>query len=183
MPAARGWTTSRPGSSDRSRRASSFLSFRFRCFWSIVISVLLGENWDLVRPGDERFINLPNGVEGPLQRGPCHHASDRQYRSHACERAKSTSEVSALACRIESCIRFARMGNSRQVSGASDASKMQSKLVTQNLSQAIEQQPLHYLTRSVRRRAATSKRGNRRSGTRRESNRANGRFRDITGQS
>src|SRR6266481_880258 len=131
MPAARGWTTSRPGSSDRSRRASSFLSFRFRCFWSIVISVLLGENWDLVRPGDERFINLPNGVEGPLQRGPCHHASDRQYRSHACERAKSTSEVSALACRIESCIRFARMGNSRQVSGASDASKMQSELVTQ----------------------------------------------------
>jgi len=34
-------------------------------------------------------------------------------------------------------------------------------LVTQNLSQAIEQQTLHYLTRSVRRRAATSKRGNR----------------------
>jgi hypothetical protein len=31
-------------------------------------------------------------------------------------------------------------------------------LVTQNLSQAIEQQTLHYLTRSVRRRAATSKR-------------------------
>jgi hypothetical protein len=28
-------------------------------------------------------------------------------------------------------------------------------LVTQNLSQAIEQQTLHYLTRSVRRRAAT----------------------------
>jgi len=34
-------------------------------------------------------------------------------------------------------------------------------LVTQNLSQAIEQPTLHYLTRSVRRRAATSKRGNR----------------------
>ena len=31
-------------------------------------------------------------------------------------------------------------------------------LVTQNLSQAIEQPTLHYLTRSVRRRAATSKR-------------------------
>ncbi len=43
---------------------------------------------------------------------------------------ESTSEVSALACRNESLIRFAKMGNSRQVSGASDASKMQSKLVT-----------------------------------------------------
>src|SRR5713101_5350018 len=39
-------------------------------------------------------------------------------------------------------------------------------LVTQNLSQAIEQQTLHYLTRSVRRRAATSKRANRKSGSR-----------------
>src|ERR1700690_655564 len=37
-------------------------------------------------------------------------------------------------------------------------------LVTQNLSQAIKQQTLHYLTRSVRRRAATSKRGYRPSG-------------------
>jgi hypothetical protein len=33
--------------------------------------------------------------------------------------------------------------------------------VTQNLSQAIEQPTLSYLTRSVRRRAATSKRRNR----------------------
>ena len=36
-------------------------------------------------------------------------------------------------------------------------------LVTQNLSQAIEQPTLDYLTRSVRRRAATSKRAYRRS--------------------
>ncbi len=34
-------------------------------------------------------------------------------------------------------------------------------LVTQNLSQAIKQPMLSYLTRSVRRRAATSKRANR----------------------
>src|ERR1700693_2028131 len=59
-------------------------------------------NWDPVRPGDEWFKNLPNGVKGPLHRGPCHHASDRQYRGHACGRARSTSEFSALACRIES---------------------------------------------------------------------------------
>ena len=44
---------------------------------------------------------------------------------------ESASEVSALACRTESWMRFAKTGNSRQVSGASDASKMQSKLVTQ----------------------------------------------------
>jgi hypothetical protein len=45
------------------------------------------------------------------------------------------ADVIALACRIESWIRFTKTGNSRQVSGASDASKMQSKLVTHNLSQ------------------------------------------------
>lgn len=44
-------------------------------------------------------------------------------------------EVSALACRNESWIRFAKAGNSRQVSGASNASKMQSKLVTHKLSE------------------------------------------------
>jgi hypothetical protein len=52
------------------------------------------------------------------------------YRGHACDRARSTSEVSAFACRTESLIRLAKMRNSRQVSGASDASKMQSKLVS-----------------------------------------------------
>ena len=31
------------------------------------IAVLLGGNWDPVRPGDERFINLPNVI--PLQNG------------------------------------------------------------------------------------------------------------------
>src|SRR6202035_1993278 len=45
------------------RRASCFLCFRFRhSFLSIVISALLSGNWDPVRPGDERFKNLPNGV-------------------------------------------------------------------------------------------------------------------------
>src|SRR5215467_12487501 len=70
----------------------------------------LGSPWwgygDTVRPGDERFKNLPNGVKGPVHQGPCHHASDRQYRGHAEYRARSTSEVSALACRTGSRIRL-----------------------------------------------------------------------------
>jgi len=32
---------------------------------------------------------LPNGVKGPLQQGPCHQTTDRQYRSHANRRARS----------------------------------------------------------------------------------------------
>ena len=44
-------------------------------------------------------------------------------------RARSASRLSALACRIESCNRFAKEGNSRQVSGTSDASKTQSGLI------------------------------------------------------
>jgi len=35
----------------------------------MTIPVLLDENWDPVRPVDERSINLPNGIEWPLQRG------------------------------------------------------------------------------------------------------------------
>jgi hypothetical protein len=103
-----------------------------------------------VRPGDERFRNLPNGVKELLHRGPCHHASDRQYRGHACDRARSTSEVSALARRIESWIRFAKTGNSRQVSGARDASKTRSKLVTHNLSEGKNHEPRPYPRCSVR---------------------------------
>ena len=41
------------------------------------------------------------------------------------------ARISAIARRTESLIRIPNMGNSRQVSGASDASKLQSKLVTQ----------------------------------------------------
>lgn len=101
--------------------------------------------WKLgpVRPGDERFMNLPNGVEWPQLQGPCHHASDRQYPGHACDRARSASEVSALACRTESLIRFANTGNSRQVSGASDASKMQFKLVTRQYPDHVDTVHLH----------------------------------------
>ena len=115
---------SKPGFSDCSRRASSFLAFRFRhSFLLVLIPVLLGRNSDPVRPGDEWFKKLSNGVKGPLPRGSCHQTSDRQYRSHAYRRAPGASRISALACRIESWIRLTKSGNSRQVSGTSDASK------------------------------------------------------------
>src|SRR5438132_902991 len=62
-------------SSDCSRRAHSFLSFRFRHnFLSAVIPALLGGKWDPARPGDDRLRNLSNGVEGPSPDGalpPC----------------------------------------------------------------------------------------------------------------
>jgi hypothetical protein len=101
-------------------RASSFLALRFRnSFLSVLIPVLLAENRDSVRPGDEWFRNLPNGVKGPLHRGPCHHASDRQYRGHACGRARSTSEFFGLSLPNRIRIRLAKTESSRQVSRAS----------------------------------------------------------------
>ena len=52
---------------------------------------------DPVRPGDERFKKLSNGVEGSLQRDPCHQTRDRQYRSHAYRRARSAISLSGLS--------------------------------------------------------------------------------------
>jgi hypothetical protein len=76
----------------------SFLALRFRhTLLSAFIPILLGGNWDSLRPGDERFKKLSNGVKGLLQRGPCHQTSDRQYRSHADCRARSAISVVGLS--------------------------------------------------------------------------------------
>src|SRR5262247_3645327 len=60
---------------------------------------LLIERWDPVRPGDDGLRNFQRGQRTIGIDGPCHHASDRQYRSHAFIRARGTSGESALACR------------------------------------------------------------------------------------
>jgi transposase len=57
-------------------------------FFSALIPALLHGKWDSVRPGDERLKNFSNGVKAPWLQRPCHHASDRQYRSHAFMRAQ-----------------------------------------------------------------------------------------------
>jgi len=55
------------------------------------------ENEDSARPGDERFKKLSNGVKELQPWGPCHHTSDRQYRSHAYRRARSAMSFSGLS--------------------------------------------------------------------------------------
>jgi hypothetical protein len=77
--------------------------------------------------------NLPNGVEGPLHRGPCHHASDRQYRSHALHRAPSTNVISALACRTGSSINMQTIRSLSQVSGPSDPRPRRGSVLSRNL--------------------------------------------------
>jgi hypothetical protein len=50
--------------------------------------VLLSSEMDKVRPGCDGFVNLSNAVEPPLtSTASRHQASDRQYRSHAVNRA------------------------------------------------------------------------------------------------
>jgi hypothetical protein len=79
-------------------RASSFFAFRFRHnFLSVLIPVLPRGNRDPLRPGDERFKKLSNGVKEPLPRGPCHQTSDRQYRSHANRRARGAISYIGLS--------------------------------------------------------------------------------------
>jgi hypothetical protein len=48
---------------------------------------------------------------------PCHHASDRQDRSHACDRAQSTNGGIGHSCRIESLNQPRKAGRLKQVSG------------------------------------------------------------------
>src|ERR1039458_607082 len=68
---------------------------------------LLSERRNPVRPGDDRFRkSLQRGRRTIATDSPCHHASDRQYRSPAFIRARSTNGKSALARRTESAIRF-----------------------------------------------------------------------------
>lgn len=64
---------------------------------SVLISVLLCGNDDRIRPGDERFKRLSNGVKEPVEQGPCHQTSDRQYRNHAYRRARSAMSVCGLS--------------------------------------------------------------------------------------
>jgi hypothetical protein len=69
----------------------------FRASRHAVSTLLLRRGWGrrgdrVEEAGHERFRNLPNGVEGLTIRGPCHHASDRQYRSHAYPRAYGANE-------------------------------------------------------------------------------------------
>jgi len=77
---------------------SSFFPLRFRhSILSVLIWVLLDGNEDPLRPGDERFKKLSNGVKRPLPLGPCHHTRDRQYRSHANRRARSAMSYIGLS--------------------------------------------------------------------------------------
>ena len=93
MPAASGCITSRPESSDRNLRASSFLCLRFPCgFLSVDIptsSLKLGMGFGPVTNGLEVS---PTGSKDSQIRGPCHHASDRRYRSHVYLRAHGANE-------------------------------------------------------------------------------------------
>ena len=57
---------------------------------------------DQARPGCDWFKNLSNGVGPSFSTTGCHHASDRNDRSHAVYRALSTNGESALACRTSS---------------------------------------------------------------------------------
>ena len=61
---------------------------------------------DQARPGCDWFKNLSNGVGPSFRTTGCHHASDRNDRSHAVYRALSTNGESALACRTSSNSRF-----------------------------------------------------------------------------
>ena len=89
-------TTSSRGCAVSNSRASSFLRFRFILPVAICL-LLLPENLDQARPGCDRFTNLSNGVKtAVVLDNSRHHASDRQHRSHAVNRAPSTNLISAL---------------------------------------------------------------------------------------
>src|SRR5260221_9208879 len=131
MPAACGCTTSNPGFSDCNCRVSSCFALRFRhCFLSVLIPVLLGGNRDSVRPGDEWF-------KKTLQRGQrtvnililATRLVIASTGAMLIVGHEAPFLISALACRIESRDHTLKEGNSRQVSGTSDASKTQSVLI------------------------------------------------------
>src|SRR5258706_12653755 len=131
IPAACGCHTSNPGFSDCNCRASSFFALRFRhCFLSVLIPVLLGGNRDSVRPGDEWF-------KKTLQRGQrtvnililATRLVIASTGAMLIVGHEAPFRISALACRIESRDHTLKEGNSRQVSGTSDASKTQSELI------------------------------------------------------
>ena len=78
---------------------------------------------------DGNVVQLVRQAVKDLKRGPgkLPQTSDRQYRSHANRRDKAPFRIFSLACRIESWDHTGKEGNSRQVSGTSDASKTQVK--------------------------------------------------------
>ncbi len=55
----------------------------------------------MFKPDGEAWVrglkNSPTGAKGPLQQGPCHQTSDRQYRSHAYRRARSAMSYIGLS--------------------------------------------------------------------------------------
>jgi hypothetical protein len=112
------------------RRASSFLALRFRhSFLSVRIPVLLAGNRDPVRPGDERFKKLSNGVKGPNIQVLATKLVIASTGAMLIVGHEAPCRISVLACRIESRDYTDKQGNSRQVSGTSDASKTQSMLI------------------------------------------------------
>jgi hypothetical protein len=80
---------------------------------------------------DGYVVQLVRQAVKDLKRGPgkLPQTSDRQYRSHANRRDKAPFRIFSLACRIECWDHTGKEGNSRQVSGSSDASKTQSRLI------------------------------------------------------
>src|SRR5271156_731433 len=98
-----------PGSSERNLRASSFLSLRFACnLLSVDIPILLRETRDGIRPGDERFRNLPNGVEGLTIAVPATMPVIASTGAMLTFGHTAPMKVSAIACRIGSRIRVAK---------------------------------------------------------------------------
>ena len=112
-------------SSDRNRRAQSFLSFRFRHnLLPVVIATLLVEEWNPVRAGDERFRKSPQRgqravVSTALATMPAIASTGAMlFTGH-----KGISGKSALARRTESSTRLANTTTQRQVSGTSDCAQ------------------------------------------------------------
>jgi hypothetical protein len=87
------------------------------------------ENEDPVRPGDERFKKLSNGVKGPHNKVLATRLVIASTGAMLTVGHEAPCRISALACRIESRIRIAKAENSGQVSGTSDASKTQLGLI------------------------------------------------------
>src|SRR5882762_2759996 len=91
------WDAPHPAPGPPIATAASTLSSAFDSSYGPPLFVLLGK-MDPARPGCDRFKNLSNGVELLSCRTTIrHHARDRQHRSHAVNRARSTKQRLGLS--------------------------------------------------------------------------------------
>ena len=118
MPAASGCITSRPGSSDRNLRASSFLSLRFPCNrLSFRIPTLLLELGMGFGPVTNGLGISPTGSKDTRFAVPATMPVIASTGAMLTLGHMAPMKVSAIACRIGSRIRVAKVESSRQVSG------------------------------------------------------------------